>query len=169
MLSFRRAMSKKEKSLRKMPFNTSTRLYSVLAERINVSICSDKRSDAICIKPMLFLSALAQRCFSWQSDFGMAMPVNRTRSITPVMDIVKNAFFTESEPRRFSACHLCCRLSPRIRFRRACRRFPWWSRWTRRCIESTCRGRWRTYPSVLRSDRSRAWLCLLSPWIFFSV
>ena len=38
-----------------MPFDTSTRLYSLLAERINVPICNEKRSDAICIKPMLFL------------------------------------------------------------------------------------------------------------------
>ena len=38
-----------------MPFNTSTRLYSLLSERINVPICNEKRSDTICIKPMLFL------------------------------------------------------------------------------------------------------------------
>lgn len=37
-----------------MPFNTSPRLDSLLAERINVSICNEKRSDTICIKPMLF-------------------------------------------------------------------------------------------------------------------
>ena len=38
-----------------MPFDTSTRLYSLLAERINVPIRNEKRSDTICIKPMLFL------------------------------------------------------------------------------------------------------------------
>ncbi len=38
-----------------MPFNTSTRLYSLLSERINVPICNEKMSDTICIKPMLFL------------------------------------------------------------------------------------------------------------------
>lgn len=35
-----------------MPFDTSTRLYSLLAERINVPICNKKRSDTICIKPI---------------------------------------------------------------------------------------------------------------------
>ena len=38
-----------------MPFDTSTKLYSLLAERIKFPICKEKRSDTICIKPMLFL------------------------------------------------------------------------------------------------------------------
>lgn len=38
-----------------MPFDTSTRLYSLLAERINVPICNEKKSDTICVRPMLFL------------------------------------------------------------------------------------------------------------------
>lgn len=38
-----------------MPFDTSTRLYSLLAERIKFPIRKEKRSDTICIKPMLFL------------------------------------------------------------------------------------------------------------------
>ena len=38
-----------------MPFDTSTRLYSLLAEMINVPICNEKRPNTICIKPMLFL------------------------------------------------------------------------------------------------------------------
>lgn len=38
-----------------MSFDTSTGLYSLLAARINVPIHKEKRSDTICIKPMLFL------------------------------------------------------------------------------------------------------------------
>lgn len=37
-----------------MPFDTSTRLWNLVAERKNVPI-RKKRSDTICIKPMLFL------------------------------------------------------------------------------------------------------------------
>lgn len=35
-----------------MPFDTSTRLFSLLAERINVPIRNEKRSDTNCIKPI---------------------------------------------------------------------------------------------------------------------
>ncbi len=49
------AICKKKKGLIKMPFDTSTRLYSLLAERIKFPIRKEKRSDTICIKPMLFL------------------------------------------------------------------------------------------------------------------
>ena len=49
------AIYKKKKSLIKMPFGTSIRLWTLLAERINVPICKEKRSDTFCIKPMLFL------------------------------------------------------------------------------------------------------------------
>lgn len=35
-----------------MPFDTSTRLYSLLAERIKFPIRKEKRSDTICIKPI---------------------------------------------------------------------------------------------------------------------
>ena len=38
-----------------MSFGTSTRLWMLLAERINIPICNEKRSDTNCIKPMLFL------------------------------------------------------------------------------------------------------------------
>lgn len=38
-----------------MPFDTSTKLYSLLAERITVPIYNKKRSDTISIKPILFL------------------------------------------------------------------------------------------------------------------
>jgi len=38
-----------------MPFDTSTRLYSSLAEWINVPICKEKRSNIICIKPIASL------------------------------------------------------------------------------------------------------------------
>ena len=58
-----------------MPFDTSTRLYGLLAERIYVLIYNEKRSDTICIKPMLFLelmtgfgpvtSALPRRCATY--------------------------------------------------------------------------------------------------------
>ena len=36
-----------------MPFDTSTRLYNLLAKRINAPIRNEKRSDTNCIKPML--------------------------------------------------------------------------------------------------------------------
>ena len=49
------AIYKKKKSLIKMPFGTSIRLWTLLAERINVPICKEKRPDTFCIKPMLFL------------------------------------------------------------------------------------------------------------------
>lgn len=35
-----------------MPFGTSTRLYSLLAERINFPIRNEKRSDTIVSKPL---------------------------------------------------------------------------------------------------------------------
>jgi hypothetical protein len=38
-----------------MPFDISIRLYSLLAERIKFPICKEKRSDTICIKPIVSL------------------------------------------------------------------------------------------------------------------
>ena len=40
-----------------MSFDTSTRLYGLLAGRIYVPIFNEKRSDTICIKPTLFFGA----------------------------------------------------------------------------------------------------------------
>lgn len=40
-----------------MPFDTSTRLYSLLAERIKVPIRNEKRSDTNCIKPIFTYGA----------------------------------------------------------------------------------------------------------------
>lgn len=41
-----------------MPFDTSTRLFSLLAERINVPIRNEKRSDTNCIKPITSYGAI---------------------------------------------------------------------------------------------------------------
>lgn len=43
-----------------MSFDTYTRLYSLLAERINVPICKEKRSDTIRIKPITSYGGLAE-------------------------------------------------------------------------------------------------------------
>lgn len=45
-----------------MPFDTSTRLYSLLAERINVPICNEKRSDTICVRPMISYGRSGETC-----------------------------------------------------------------------------------------------------------
>ena len=62
-----------------MPFDTSTRLYSLLAERVNVPIRKEKRSDTICIKPMLFLErvrGIEPPTNAWEA---LVLPLNYTR------------------------------------------------------------------------------------------
>ena len=71
-----------------MSFDTSTRLYGLLAGRIYVPIFNEKRSDTICIKPTLFLelmtgfgpvtSALPRRCATYCATSAYLIVVART-------------------------------------------------------------------------------------------